>query len=812
MSSIARQITELPIEQEMTTSYVRYAMSVIVGRAFPDVRDGLKPVHRRILYAMFDEGNRPDSRRVKCGAVVGEVLKKYHPHGDQAVYDTLVRMAQDFSLRYPLIDGQGNFGSMDGDPPAAYRYTEARLAPIATELLRDIDQETVDFTANYDESTTEPTVLPSVFPHLLVNGSQGIGVGMATNIPPHNLGEVCDAVSYLIDHPDATIDQLMKIVPGPDFPTAGLILGTKGIREAYATGRGSITLQARAVIEPMERGQNAILITELPYQQNKAVLIEQIARLVREKKMPEGISEIRDESDRTGLRIVIELRRDTNPHVILNHLYKHTSLRQTFGIINLAIVDGAPRILTLKEMLEYFIKHRQDVITRRTKFQLKKAQARAHILEGFRIILKHLDDVVALIRASKNRDDARQGLRARYGLSDEQANAILNMQLGQLTQLDQQRIQDEYADLLKEIEMLEGILADPRRVLHLIKEDMRRIKREYGDERRTQIRPEEAADIKIEDLIAQEDMVITITRDGYIKRLPVDTYRTQGRGGKGMIGLTKKEEDAVQHLFIANTHSQILFFTNKGRVYQLRAFEVPAASRQARGTPIINLVQLEPGEKITATIPVRDFKQKGYLFMTTKLGTVKKTPLEEFDTRYSKGLIAITLEDKDELRWVEWTDGKREILLGTHNGMSIRFPESDVRAMGRPAAGVIGMRLSRGDYIIGMDVVKKGHDLLVVSEQGYGKRTDIDEYRLQSRGGSGVLTMKITEKNGPVVDLRVVHPEDELLLITQRGVVIRQKVSDISQVGRNTQGVRLIRLDERDKVSAVARIVREQEE
>jgi len=824
----AREIIDMRIEDEMRLSYTRYAMSVIVGRALPDVRDGLKPVHRRILYAMFDQGMSPDHRREKCASTVGEVLKKYHPHGDQSVYDALVRMAQDFSMRYPLVDGQGNFGSVDGDSAAAYRYTEARLSPLAMELLRDIEMDTVDFNPNFSESTTEPSVLPAVYPNMLVNGSAGIAVGMATNIPPHNLGEVCDAVSILADNPDATVDDLMKVCHGPDFPTAGMILGRKGIRDAFTTGRGSIVMQARATIEPMDGGRQAILVTELPYQVNKANLVENIAHLHRDKKI-EGISDLRDESDRSGMRIVIELKREANPHVVLNTLYKHTALRTSFGVINLSIVDGQPKVLTLKESLEAFIKHRQDVITRRSRFQLTKAEARAHILEGLRAILASIDDVIALIRSSQSREEARtrlmnDGVPARdeqgnaypdnrmVTLSELQANAVLSMQLGQLTQLDQLKIENEYADLLKEIERLRGILEDVRKVLQIVKNDMARIKKEFGDERRTQIRDQEAKDIRIEDLISEEDVVVTITRDGYVKKLPMDTYRTQGRGGKGVIGLTKKEEDLVEHLFISTTHHILLFFTNKGRVYQLRAYEVPSASRTSRGTPIVNLLQVERGEQVTAVLNIDDFSDSKYLFMVTKEGTVKKTSLSDYATRRTGGIIAINLDGKDELRYVFQTDGNKEILLASRTGMSIRFNEKDVRPTGRNSMGVTGMRFkTKGDYIVGAAVADKTDHVLVVSESGYGKRSEVEEYRFQTRGGTGVITLKVTEKTGELVSLQVVKPEEELLVITKNGVIIRQRIDDIRETGRVAQGVRLIRLNDNDQVAAVAKILQEAE-
>ena len=827
MLVIAREILPMRIEDEMRLSYTRYAMSVIVGRALPDVRDGLKPVHRRILYAMFDQSMTPDRRREKCASTVGEVLKKYHPHGDLSVYDALVRMAQDFSLRYPLIDGQGNFGSVDGDSAAAYRYTEARLAPIAMELLRDIEMDTVDFNPNFSESATEPSVLPAVYPNMLVNGSAGIAVGMATNIPPHNLGEICDAVGHLVENPDASVQDLMTFCPGPDFPTGGLVLGAKGIKSAYETGRGSVIMQARATIEPIEGNRQAIIVTELPYQVNKATLIENIAALYRDKKI-EGISELRDESDRTGMRIVIELKRESNADVILNYLYKHTALRTSFGVINLSVVNGQPLVLNLKECLEYFIAHRQLVIRRRSEFQLKKAEARAHILEGFRAILASIDDVIALIRGSQSREDARNKLMTtgvpayddrgkaradRVMLSEIQANAVLDMRLGQLTQLDRMKIDDEYADLIKEIERLRGILESVAKVRQIIKADMARIKKEYGDARRTQLLEKEAQDIRIEDLIAQEDVIVTITRDGYIKKLPVDTYRTQGRGGRGIIGLTKKEEDAVEHLFICTTHHILLVFTNRGRVYQLKTYEVPSAARTARGTPIVNMLGgLERGESVTAVLSIADFSDGRYLFMVTHEGTVKKTSLADYATRRAGGLIAINLEGKDELRFVFQTDGKKEIVLASRSGMSIHFKETDVRPTGRNTMGVTGMRFkNKGDYLIGAAVADPQEHVLTISEDGLGKRSLVEDYRLQSRGGTGIITLKVTEKTGELVSLQVVKPNEELLIISKKGVIIRQATDAIRETGRNAQGVKLIRLDAGDKVAAVAKILQDAE-
>ena len=824
---IAREIIPMRIEDEMRVSYTRYAMSVIVGRALPDARDGLKPVHRRILYAMYDQNMLPDRRREKCASAVGEVLKKYHPHGDQSVYDALVRMAQDFSMRYRLVDGQGNFGSVDGDAAAAYRYTEARLAPLAMELMRDIDMETVDFGPNFSESTTEPTVMPSVYPNLFVNGSSGIAVGMATNIPPHNLGEICDAVALLVEKPNATIDELIEIVPGPDFPTAGLILGTKGATAAYHTGRGSVIMQARATIEPMDGGRNAIIVTELPYQVNKAVLVENIANLARDKKI-EGIADLRDESDRSGMRIVVEIKRDANANVVLNFLYKHTALRTSFGMNTLAILKGQPKVLNLKTALEAFISHREDVITRRSRFQLRKAEARAHILEGFRAILASIDDVIILIRGSASREDARTKLMtdgvpaylegkvasdgSRVVLSEIQANAVLDMRLGQLTQLDRMKIDDEYDALTKEIERLRGILESSEKVRQIIKNDMARIKKEYGDPRRTQIFAKEVQDFKPEDLIAEEDVVVTITRDGYIKKLPKDTYTVQGRGGRGKVGLQKKEEDTIEHLFVCTTHHNLLIFTNRGRVYQLKAYDVPTASRQAKGTPIVNMLQVERGEAVTAALNIADFSEGRYLFMVTREGTVKKTALQDYANRRTGGLIAINLEGKDELKFVFETDGKKEIILASRQGQSVRFNESDVRPTGRNTQGVYGMRFKDDkDHIVGAVVADETTQMLTVSEMGLGKRSQIDDYRLQNRGGTGVITLKVTEKTGELVSLQSVAPDEELLIITKNGIVIRQRIDTIRETGRIAQGVKLINLDVGDRVAAVAKILQDPE-
>ncbi len=792
------------IEEEMRRSYLLYSMSVIVGRALPDVRDGLKPIHRRILYAMSELGLGPDKPHRKSATIVGEVMGKYHPHGDAAIYETLVRMAQDFSHRYPLIDGHGNFGSVDGDPPAAMRYTEARMAKIAMKLLADIDKETVDFVPNFDESLKEPTVLPSRFPNLLVNGSAGIAVGMATNIPPHNLGEVVDGVVMLIDDPEASLDDLMKVIKGPDFPTAGLIMGTQGIREAYATGRGSIRVRARASIETLSGGKTRILVTELPYQVNKAKLVETIAALVHDKKV-DGITDLRDESDREGMRIVIELRRDANPNVVLNQLYKHTQMEETFGAIMLVLVDGQPRVINLKEILQHYIDHQKEVVTRRTRFDLAKAQEKAHILEGLKIALDHLDAVIALIRQSRTPEVAKRGLMDTFGLSDKQAQAILDMRLQRLTGLERKKIEDEYVETLKLISRLEGILGDERKVLGVIREELLAIKEEFADARRTEITGE-ATKIDVEDLIAEEDIVVTLTHQGYIKRLPLATYRSQKRGGRGVTGMNTKEEDFVEHLFVTTTHDYVLFFTDKGRMYPLKAYEVPEATRQARGTAVVNLVSLGPGETIRAVIPIREFADDKYLLMATSQGTVKKTPLSMFAAARRSGLTAIDLESGDDLIGVKLTSGAQEVIMVTAHGQSIRFAETDVRPMGRVAQGVKGISLGPGDSVVGMDVVRDGRDLLVVTANGYGKRTPLDEYRIQSRGGKGIKTLSVTSKNGPVVGVKVLDSEDELMLISADGIVIRMGVSDIPQQGRVTQGVRVMKLEEGDHVVSIAQV------
>lgn len=791
------------IEEEMKVSYLDYAMSVIIGRALPEVRDGLKPVQRRILYAMFREGLLPGKKYSKCAGVVGEVLKKYHPHGDTAVYDALVRLAQDFNMRYPLVDGQGNFGSIDGDPPAAYRYTEARLAKIAEELLSDIDKETVDFIPNFDETTEEPKVLPSRVPNLIINGSSGIAVGMATNIPPHNLGEVIDGLVHLLENPDATVNELMNFIKGPDFPTGGVIHGTTGIREAYEHGRGLIKIRAKARVEKEFRGGENIIISELPYQVNKARLIEKIAELVRDKKV-EGISEIRDESDRDGIRIVLELKRGEMAEVILNNLYKHTQMESTFGVIMLALVGGQPHVLNLKRLLSYFLQHRRDVVIRRTRFELRKAEERAHILEGLKIALDHLDEIISLIRASKSPDEAKEGLMTRFPLTEIQAQAILDMKLQRLTGLEREKIINEYRETLKEIERLRSILSSDALVSKIIKDELIEIKSRYADDRKTEI-TEETKEITIEDLITEEDMVITLSHHGYIKRNPLSAYRSQRRGGKGLTGMETKEEDYVEQLFIGSTHDYMLFFSNLGRLYWLKTYQIPEAGRTAKGKALVNLLTLSEGERITTALPIRDFKE-GYLVMFTKKGMVKKTPLEEYSNPRGKGIIAINLDEGDELIAVRKTNGQNDFIIGTREGLSIRFNEEDVRPMGRTARGVIGIRLQEGDEVVSAEVIETNTTLLTVTEKGLGKRTALDEYPVQGRGGKGVISIKVTPKGGKAVGLIQVRDEDEVVMITNSGKLIRTVAGNISIHGRNTQGVRLMDVEPDDRVVSVGRV------
>ncbi len=796
------KVVPVDLSNEMRNSYIDYAMSVIVSRALPDVRDGLKPVHRRILYAMQEAGMGSTKPYKKSARIVGEVLGKYHPHGDTSVYDAIVRMAQDFSMRYMLADGHGNFGSVDGDPAAAMRYTEVRMSKIAELMLQDIDKDTVDFVPNYDESLKEPSVLPAKFPQLLVNGTSGIAVGMATNIPPHNMGEVIDGTLMLIDHPDTTVDELMTVIKGPDFPTAGLILGKEGIRQAYTTGRGVIKMRANAHIETMSNGKPRIIVTELPYQVNKARLIEKIADLVRNKEI-EGITDLRDESDRNGMRIVIELRRDANANVLLNQLYKHTQLQESFGTIMLALVDGKPKVLNLKEILHYYIKHQEDVITRRTKYELAKAEARAHILEGLTIALDHLDAVITTIRESRTADIARTALMEGFKLSEKQAQAILDLRLQRLTGLEREKIEEEYQETLKAIEEYKAILADESRILGIIKDELTQVKEKYGDERRTRITID-TSELNVEDLIAEEDVVITLTHNNYIKRMPLDTYRRQNRGGKGIKGMGTKAADFVDNMLITTTHHTILFFTSRGRVYHLKAYEINEASRTAKGTAIINLLQLEPGEKITAIIQVKEFQPDHFLFMATKKGIVKKTDIMEFRNLHKGGLIAIRLDDDDDLIGVKFTDGDSYIMLGTKDGQAIAFSEEDVRAMGRTARGVKGISLKLGDEVVGMDIVRRNAEVLTVTAGGYGKRTPTEDYRAQTRGGKGLINLKVTEKTGVVIGFKVVHPGQELMLITTGGIVIRTNVDDISTISRNTQGVKLMDIAEDDQVASMA--------
>ncbi|GGA06734.1 DNA gyrase subunit A [Paenibacillus marchantiophytorum] len=803
------QVKEIDISTEMRTSFLDYAMSIIVSRALPDVRDGLKPVHRRILFAMSELGMSPDKPHKKSARIVGEVIGKYHPHGDTAVYETMVRMAQDFSLRYMLVDGHGNFGSIDGDMAAAMRYTEARLSKIAMELLRDINRETIDYKPNYDGEENEPVVLPSRFPNLLVNGSSGIAVGMATNIPPHNLREVIEGIQLMIQNPEITPLELMQVIKGPDFPTAGFILGREGIRQAYQTGRGSVTMRARTVIEE-NNNKARIIVNELPYQVNKARLVEKIAELVREKKI-DGITDLRDESDRNGMRVVIELRRDVNPNVVLNNLFKQTAMQSNFGIIMLALVNGEPRVLNLREMLHYYLKHQQEVIRRRTEYDLRKAEARAHILEGLRIALDHLDQVIALIRASRTTDEAREGLMSTFHLSLDQAQAILDMRLQRLTGLEREKIEAEYAELMKKISELKAILADEHLILAIISEELNEIKEKFGDERRSEITVGEES-IEDEDLIPREDVVITITHTGYIKRLPVTTYRNQKRGGRGIVGMDTKDNDFVEHLFVTNTHHYLLFFTNKGKVYRLKAYEIPDLSRTARGTPIINLIQIEQGETVNAVIPVESFETEQFLFFATKQGVVKKTPIDDYSNIRKGGLIAINLREDDDLIGVKLTDGNQGIIMGTKLGMSIHFPEQDVRSMGRSATGVKGIQLDDEDAVIDMDVVHEDNSVLIVTAKGFGKRTPVSEYRIQSRGGKGIKTLNVTDKNGDVVGLKVVQEDEDLMIITALGTVIRTSMDGISVMGRNTQGVRLINIREDDEVGTLARVQKNEEQ
>jgi DNA gyrase subunit A len=800
--------TPVPIEEEMRRSYLDYAMSVIVGRALPDIRDGLKPVHRRVLFAMSELGlnfNRPYK---KAARVVGEVLGKYHPHGDSPVYEALVRMVQEFSLRYPLVDGQGNFGSIDGDPPAAMRYTEARLSKIAHELLADIDKDTVNFSPNFDESLQEPMVLPTKVPNLLINGSSGIAVGMATNIPPHNLGEVVDGLVMLIENPDTTIEQLMAVIPGPDFPTYGYIYGRTGIREAYTTGRGIITLRAKAHVEKMRGGREAIIITELPYQVNKATLMEKIGELIRDKRI-EGVSERRDESNREGIRVVLELGRGEIPQIVINQLYKHTSMQTTFGIIMLALVGRRPQVVNIKQMLQEFITFRREVVTRRTKYDLARAEERAHILEGLRKAVDQLDLVIRLIRQAESPDAAKTALVAQLQLSEIQARAILDMRLQRLTQLERHKIVEEHEQTLALIADLKGILASEQRLMGIIKDELASLKEEFGDERRTEIL-HETTDLTIEDLLADEDMVVTITRSGYIKRTHVEAYRSQKRGGKGVTGMETKEEDIVADLFVASTHSYLLFFTNKGKVHWLKVHEIPEGGRQAKGKAMVNVLSLAEGEAVATCVPVRDFESAAYILLATKRGRVKKTELVAFSHPKRGGIQAITLEDGDEVMAARRTDGQREVLLSTKEGMIIRFAEGEIRSMGRMAAGVKGIDLEEHDQVIAAEVVEEGMSVLTVTVRGYGKRTPLAEYRLTGRAGKGIIDIKTGGRNGPVVGMLQVRQGNDMLVITTKGKMIRLHVDGVTSMSRNTMGVRIIDLDTDDQVGSIGRVEAEQ--
>ena len=810
MDLTGEKIIERDIEKEMKTAYIDYAMSVIVSRALPDVRDGLKPVHRRILYAMHEDGITSDKPYRKCANTVGSVLGRYHPHGDASVYDAMVRLAQEFSMRYTLIDGHGNFGSIDGDPPAAMRYTEARMDKISNYMMADIEKNTVNFMPNYDDRLQEPTVLPAKIPALLINGSSGIAVGMATNIPPHNLTEIVDGLIKIIDSDNVTDEELMEIVKGPDFPTGALILGKEGIKQAYTTGRGKITLRAETEIEEMSGNRQRIIVSSLPYQVNKAKLIKTISDLVKEKRV-EGISDVRDESDRKDkVRVVVELKRDANAQVVLNQLYKHTQMQDTFGIIMLALVDGEPKILTLKQCMECYIDHRKEVVLRRTQFELDKAEARAHILEGLKIALDNIDEIINIIRNSY--DDAKEKLMDRFGLSDIQAQAILDMRLKTLSGLQREKIENEYDEIMKLIAHLKEILGSERLVFDVIKEELLEVKDKFGDNRKTKIVAAEG-EFEIEDLIKEEQTVITLSHFGYIKRMPIDTYKSQKRGGKGITGMTTREEDFVKQIFTASTHDTLLFFTNKGKVYRLRGYEIPEAGRTARGTAIVNLLSVDRGEKVSAVITLSNFAEGKYLLMATKNGTIKKTPLQEYDSVRKSGLQAITLKENDELIDVRMTDGQDNVVLVTHQGLCITFKEDDVRPMGRVTQGVIGIKLNEGDEVIGMEPIIEGSKatLLAITENGFGKRTELDEYRVQARGGKGVLTYKITPKTGKIVGIRIATGDEDVMLITNTGTIIRLKVKDISVLGRSTQGVTLMRTKDDCKVVSIETLEPEEE-
>src|SRR5213080_2566812 len=804
---IDERLVQVPIEDEMRSSYLDYAMSVIVGRALPDVRDGLKPVHRRILYGMNEMGLAHNRAYRKSAKIVGEIMGNYHPHGDTAIYDTLVRMAQDFNMRYLLVDGQGNYGSVDGDPPAAMRYTEARLTKLAEALLADIDKDTVDFRPNYDDSRTEPIVLPANVPNLLINGAGGIAVGYATNIPTHNLAEVVDGLLLLLANPAATVDELMEMIPGPDFPTAGYIYGTQGIKDAYSTGRGLLQMRAKVVVETDERtDRDRIVVTEIPYQVNKARLIEKIAELIQDKRI-EGIADLRDESDRDGMRIVIELKKGEIPLVILNNLYKHTPMQSTFGVIMLALVHNRPEVLDLKQILQAFIEHRREVVLRRTAFDLRKAEERAHILEGLKLALDNLDAVIALIKRSRSPEEARVGLMRQFALSEIQATAILDMKLQRLTQLEREKLTQEYEEIIKRVAYLKSVLASEALVRQLIKDELLALKEEYKDARRTLIVPEEA-ELNIEDLIAQEEVVVTISHAGYIKRNPVSLYRAQRRGGKGKIGMGTKEEDFVATLFTASTHDYLLFFTDAGKVYWLNVHEIPEAGRAAKGKAMVNLLALAGEEQVTATLPVKEFRDDRYVIMATRMGTIKKTELSAYGNPRLGGIIALTLDEGDKLIAVEITDGRREILLGPRQGIVIRFKEEEARSIGRTARGVRGITLEEGNEVIGMETITPDSTaaILTVTEYGYGKRTAVSEYRLQGRGGRGIISVKVTEKNGPAVSFHQVRDDDEIMVMTAEGKILRTKVDDIREISRNAQGVRLMDMGENDRVVGVAKL------
>lgn len=800
-------VITVDIEREMKKSFLDYSMSVIVSRALPDVRDGLKPVHRRILYTLYENGLTPEKAYRKSADTVGSVLGRYHPHGDASVYDAMVRMAQDFSLRYPLVDGHGNFGSIDGDPPAAYRYTESKMSKISVEMLEDIEKKTVDFTSNYDDRLQEPVVLPSRFPNLLVNGSSGIAVGMATNIPPHNLGEVIDGMCYLIDHPDAEVAELMEYIKGPDFPTGGIIMGRSGIRAAYATGRGRLIVRARAEIEEEKNGRFRIVATEIPYMVNKTRLIEQIANLVKEKRI-EGISDLRDESDRDGLRLVVELKRDANPQIVLNQLYSYSQLQETFGVINLALVDNVPKVMPLKEMLEHYIEFQRSVIIRRTQFDLQKAKDRAHILEGLKIALDYIDEVIKILRAAKSIPEGKEALMERFGLTEVQAGAIVAMRLGQLTGLEREKIEEELAQIHQKVAELEAILADEGKIMAIVKDEAMEMRHKYADERRTEIQSI-SGEVDIEDLIPVEECVLTLTHFGYIKRQTVDTYKTQRRGGRGVSGMTRREEDFAEEMFICSSHDYVLFFTTKGRVYRKKCYEIPEGSRTSKGTNIVNILPLEADEKVASMIRVPAFEDGQFIVFVTRKGIIKRTELNAYNTTRKGGVIALTIDDGDELAWVRLTNGNNDLIVGTKEGIAIRFNENDVRPMGRSARGVKAITLEDGDEVVGMARTRDGATLLTVTEQGLGRRTELDQYRVQTRGGKGSINYKVDEERGAVAGIKIVDDNDDIIMITTDGVVIRIPVSEINVFSRYSRGVRVMRVDEGSKIATIARAPQE---